>query len=148
MEVKMDSLHSIMDKRKKGTHLSLEERVIIQTRLKDHCSLRSIAREIGCSPSTIHYEVKRGTVKLYHGKIKRYIKHSKVKTFIRVIASIVDANLIFSRSISLLTTFNSTSLKMAGRLTLAVIAVLLWVNLPAAMLSAPRPFIIMSTKAY
>ncbi len=54
MEVKMDSLHSIMDKRKKGTHLSLEERVIIQTRLKDHCSLRSIAREIGCSPSTIH----------------------------------------------------------------------------------------------
>ena len=72
MEVKMDSLHSIMDKRKKGTHLSLEERVIIQTRLKDHCSLRSIAREIGCSPSTIHYEVKRGTVKLYHGKIKRY----------------------------------------------------------------------------
>ena len=63
----MDSLHSIMDKRKKGTHLSLEERVIIQTRLKDHCSLRSIAREIGCSPSTIHYEVKRGTVSLYHG---------------------------------------------------------------------------------
>ena len=72
MEVKMDSLHSIMDKRKKGTHLSLEERVIIQTRLKDHCSLRSIAREIGCSPSTIHYEIKRGTVKLYHGNIKRY----------------------------------------------------------------------------
>ncbi|WP_172992661.1 helix-turn-helix domain-containing protein, partial [Lactobacillus helveticus] len=68
----MDSLHSIMDKRKKGTHLSLEERVIIQTRLKDHCSLRSIAREIGCSPSTIHYEIKRGTVKLYHGNIKRY----------------------------------------------------------------------------
>ena len=72
MEVKMDSLHSIMDKRKKGTHLSLEERVIIQTRLKDHCSLCSIAREIGCSPSTIHYEIKRGTVKLYHGNIKRY----------------------------------------------------------------------------
>ena len=72
MEVKMDSLHSIMDKRKKGTHLSLEERVIIQTCLKDHCSLRSIAREIGCSPSTIHYEIKRGTVKLYHGNIKRY----------------------------------------------------------------------------
>ena len=68
----MDSLHSIMDKRKKGTHLSLEERVIIQTRLKDHCSLRSIAREIGCSPSTIHYEIKRGAVKLYHGKVKRY----------------------------------------------------------------------------
>ena len=72
MEVKMDSLHSIMDKRKKGTHLSLEEWVIIQTRLKDHCSSRSIAREISYSPSTIHYEIKRGTVKLYHGNIKRY----------------------------------------------------------------------------
>ena len=68
----MGSLHSIMDKRKKGTHLSLEERIIIQTRLKDHCSLRSIAREIGCSPSTIHYEIKRGAVKLYHGKVSLF----------------------------------------------------------------------------
>ena len=98
----MDSLHSIMDKRKKGTHLSLEERVIIQTRLKDHCSLRSIAREIGCSPSTIHYEIKRKTI-----------------------VDTVDANRIFLRSISLLITSNSTFLKMAGRSTPAVIAALL-----------------------
>ncbi|MCP9318154.1 IS30 family transposase, partial [Lactobacillus helveticus] len=26
----------------------------------------------GCSPSTISYEVRRGTVSLYHGKQKRY----------------------------------------------------------------------------
>ena len=101
----MDSLHSIMDKRKKGTHLSLEERVIIQTRLKDHCSLRSIAREIGCSPSTIHYEIKRGTVKLYHGTVVE--------------------NLTFSKSTDLLITFNGTSLKMAGHSMSAVIAALL-----------------------
>ena len=68
----MDSLHSIMPKHEKGKHLSLEERVIIQTRLKDGFSLRAIAREIGCSPSTISYEVKRGTVLLYNGKQKRY----------------------------------------------------------------------------
>ncbi|PXZ17867.1 IS30 family transposase, partial [Lactobacillus helveticus] len=56
----------------KGKHLSFEERVIIQTRLKDGCSIRAIARELGCSPSTISYEVRRGTVSLYHGKQKRY----------------------------------------------------------------------------
>ena len=56
----------------KGKHLSFEERVIIQTRIKDGFSLRAIARELGCSPSTISYEVKRGTVSLYHGKQRRY----------------------------------------------------------------------------
>ena len=38
-------------------HLSFEERVVIQTRLKDGCSIRAIAREFSCSPSTISYEV-------------------------------------------------------------------------------------------
>ncbi|MCS8612597.1 helix-turn-helix domain-containing protein, partial [Lactobacillus helveticus] len=52
--------------------MSFEERVIIQTRLKDGCSIRAISRELGCSPSTISYEVRRGTVSLYHGKQKRY----------------------------------------------------------------------------
>lgn len=68
----MDSLYSTMNQRIKGKHLSFEERVIIQTRIKDGFSLRAIARELGCSPSTISYEVKRGTVFLYHGKQKRY----------------------------------------------------------------------------
>lgn len=68
----MDSLYSTMNQRIKGKHLSFEERVIIQTRIKDGFSLRAIARELGCSPSTISYEVKRGTVSLYHGKQRRY----------------------------------------------------------------------------
>ena len=67
----MDSLHSTMNQHVKGKHLSFEERVIIQTRLKDGCSIRAIARKLG-SPSTISYEVRRGTVSLYHGKQKRY----------------------------------------------------------------------------
>ena len=66
----MGSLHSIMPKHKKGKHLLLEELVIIQTRIKDGFSLRAIARELDCSPSTISYEVKRGTVLLYHDKKK------------------------------------------------------------------------------
>ena len=68
----MDSLCFTMNQRIKGKHLSFEERVIIQTRIKDGFSLRAIARELGCSPSTISYEVKRGTVSLYHGKQRRY----------------------------------------------------------------------------
>lgn len=55
----MDSLHSTMNQHVKGKHLLFEERVIIQTRLKDGCSIRAIARELGCSPSTISYEVRR-----------------------------------------------------------------------------------------
>ena len=62
----MDSLHFTMNQHVKGKHLSFEERVVIQTRLKDGCSIRAIARELGCSPSTISYEVRRGTVSLYH----------------------------------------------------------------------------------
>ena len=68
----MDSLYSIMNQRIKDKHLSFEERVIIQTRIKDGFSLRAIARELGCSPSTIRYEVKRGTASLYHVKQRRY----------------------------------------------------------------------------
>ncbi|WP_231110782.1 helix-turn-helix domain-containing protein, partial [Lactobacillus gasseri] len=33
----MDSLHSTMNQHVKGKHLSFEERVIIQLRLKDGC---------------------------------------------------------------------------------------------------------------
>ena len=40
----MDSLHSTMNQHVKGKHLSFEERVIIQTRLKDGYSIRAIAR--------------------------------------------------------------------------------------------------------
>ncbi|MGE9933224.1 helix-turn-helix domain-containing protein [Lactobacillus johnsonii] len=38
----MDSLHFTMNQHVKGKHLSFEERVIIQLRLKDGYSLRSL----------------------------------------------------------------------------------------------------------
>ena len=58
--------------RKKGAHLTYEERVIIQTRLRDKHSLRSIAREIGCAVNTVRNEIKRGQVLLYNGNVVRY----------------------------------------------------------------------------
>lgn len=68
----MDYTHSTTTARQKGKHLTLEDRILIQIRLKDRCSIRSIARELGCSPSTVSNEIKRGSVSLYHGHVTRY----------------------------------------------------------------------------
>ena len=56
----------------KGKHLSYEDRVLIQIRLKDNYSIRAIAREIGCSPSTVSNEIARGSVSMYNGHVTRY----------------------------------------------------------------------------
>ena len=58
----MDHHYSTTPSRK-GKHLTFEERVIIQTRLKDGLKPPAIAREIGCSPNTIRNEIRKGTVK-------------------------------------------------------------------------------------
>lgn len=69
----MDQVHSTTtERRKKGRHLTFEERVIIQTRLRDGWKANRIAREIGCAPNTIRNEIKRGTVALYRGNVFRY----------------------------------------------------------------------------
>lgn len=68
----MDNSYSTISSHVKGSHLSYEDRILIQIRLKDHYSIRSIAREIGCSPSTVSNEIARGSVALYDGRITRY----------------------------------------------------------------------------
>ena len=68
----MDYPHSTMTGHRKGKHLTFEERIVIQIRLKDGCSIRTIAREIGCSPSTVSNEIARGSVALYNGHVTRY----------------------------------------------------------------------------
>ena len=68
----MDCSHSTIASHIKGRHLSYEKRVLIQIRLKDHYSIRAIAREIGCSPSTVSNEIARGSVALYNGHVTRY----------------------------------------------------------------------------
>jgi IS30 family transposase len=59
-------------KHQKSKHLTYEERVIIQIRLKDGYSTNKIAAEISCAPNTVRNEIRRGTVLLYGGKVERY----------------------------------------------------------------------------
>ena len=68
----MDQVHSTTTEHKKGSHISFEDRVLIQTRLKDHWTPNRIAKEIGCAPNTVRNEIKRGTVSLYNGTVLRY----------------------------------------------------------------------------
>lgn len=65
MSMSISQLHSTTTSHKKGKHLSFEERVIIQLRIKDNYSIRAIARKIGCSPTTVSNEIKRGTILIY-----------------------------------------------------------------------------------
>lgn len=57
---------------RKGQHLSVEERYEIEIRLKDGWSVYRIARELNRPYNTVKNEIKRGTVLLYNGKVKRY----------------------------------------------------------------------------
>lgn len=77
----MDHSYSTTNEHKKGQHLTYDERMLIQIRLKDGKSKRSITREIGCSLTTISNEIKRGTVLLYHGMVKRYKPSTGQKTY-------------------------------------------------------------------
>ena len=58
----MDCRHYITDlpERKSGQHLQREERGAIQALKRQGLSNRAIARELGCSPTTIGNELRRG----------------------------------------------------------------------------------------
>ena len=68
----MDHVCFTTTRHEKGKHLSYDERVLIQIRLKDGQSANKIAKEIGCAPNTVRNEIHRGTVSLYRGNVKRY----------------------------------------------------------------------------
>ena len=68
----MDHVYSTTTKHEKGKHFSYYDRVLIQIRLKDGWSANKIAKEIGCAPNTVRNEIRRGTVSLYRGNVKRY----------------------------------------------------------------------------
>ena len=59
----MDCHHSITElpERKRGQHLQREERGAIQALKRQGFSNRAIARELGCSPTTVGNELQRGT---------------------------------------------------------------------------------------
>lgn len=56
-----------MPERKKGKHLALEERQLIQKGLREHRNFTEIAMMIGCSPDTVSKEIRRHR---YHQKRK------------------------------------------------------------------------------
>lgn len=87
----MDSLHSIISKHQKGKHLSFEECVIIQTRIKDGFSLRAIAREIGCCLLLLAMKL---SAALFYSitVIKSFIKLNMITMLIRLTVGIVVAN--------------------------------------------------------
>ncbi len=68
----MNQVHFTTTEHKKGKHLSYDERIFIQIRLDDGWSANKIAKEIGCASNTVRNEIRRGTVTLYHGSVKRY----------------------------------------------------------------------------
>lgn len=68
----MDPVYSTTETTKKGSHLSFEERVIIEIRLKDGWSANKIAKELSRASNTVRNEIQRGTESLYNGHVKRY----------------------------------------------------------------------------
>lgn len=65
-------INNYITKTRKGQHLTIEERVEIQIRLKDGWNINQIAKSLGRAYNTIKSEIKRGTVLLYNGKVERY----------------------------------------------------------------------------
>ena len=64
----MDHSYSNTKPHQKGKHLKLKDRTTIQELHSKGYSNRAIARELNCSPSTVGYELKRGTVSVYRYK--------------------------------------------------------------------------------
>lgn len=61
--ITMDCHHCITEsaERKKGQHLRMEDRGAIKILKKQGLGPRAIARQIGCAPSTVTNELRRGT---------------------------------------------------------------------------------------
>ena len=86
-------------KRSKGQHLTYEERVEMEIRLKDGWSKYRIAKYFECSYNTIKNEYERGKVLLYNGKVLRL--YSAISLFlilrmlrpIRLISTVNVSNL-------------------------------------------------------
>ena len=68
----MDCLNDTTE-HSKNKHLSYDERVKIELRLKDGWSAYRIAKyELQCAANTVRNEINRGTVILYRGNVARY----------------------------------------------------------------------------
>jgi len=82
----MDQYHfnTIEDVRKSGSHLSLEERGMIQALHRQGLSLRGIADQVGCAHTTVFYELRRGTPirKGIRGRVPQYTAKRGHKAYV------------------------------------------------------------------
>ena len=119
----MDHPYSNTKPHQKGKHLKLNDRTTIQELHSKGYSNRAIARELNCSPSTVGYELKRGTVSVYTGNVKRYKAVEGQSTY-ELHRSECGRKSCFFADISSSTMFPTASIIKAGLLMLAW--VMLW----------------------
>ena len=68
----MNHFNSITD-HQKGKHLTLEDYILIELRLKEGWKANRIAaKELHCSPNTVRNIIKMGMTPLYNGKVIRF----------------------------------------------------------------------------
>ena len=65
-----------------GKHLTYEDYVIIEIRLKDGWTANKIAvKELHCAPNTVRNIIKKGMTSLYHGKVFRFKANTAWKAY-------------------------------------------------------------------
>ncbi len=139
----MDHSYSNTKPHQKGKHLKLNDRTTIQELHSKGYSNRAIARELNCSPSTVGYELKRGTVSVYTGNVKRGIKLSKGKALTNYIEANAAARACFFTDISSSTMFPTASIIKAGLLMLAW--VMLWPRESSRRIRSYQPKLCITT---
>lgn len=139
----MDHSYSNTKPHQKGKHLKLNDRTTIQELHSKGYSNRAIARELNCSPSTVGYELKRGTVSVYTGNVKRGIKLSKGKALTNYIEANAAARACFFADISSSTMFPTASIIEAGLLMLAW--VMLWPRESSRRIRSYQPKLCITT---
>ena len=130
----MDHSYSNTKPHQKGKHLKLNDRTTIQELHSKGYSNRAIARELNCSPSTVGYELKRGTVSVYRYKavaLTNYIEANEA------------ARACFFADISSSTMFPTAPIIKAGLLMLAW--VMLWPRESSRRIRSYQPKLCITT---
>ena len=139
----MDHSYSNTKPHQKGKHLTLNDRTTIQELHSKGYSNRAIARELNCSPSTVGYELKRGTVSLYTGNVKRYKAVEGQSTYELHRSECGRKSLFLRRHKSSSTMFPTASIIKAGLLMLAW--VMLWPRESSRRIRSYQPKLCITT---
>ena len=82
----------------KGKHLTYEDYVIIELRLKDGWSANAIARkELHCSPNTVRNIIKKGMTPLYNGRMTHHSAAPQLSVCYSVVCIVQRDRILLSR---------------------------------------------------